>query len=324
MNLFLAPLLLTALWSLDPAAGLHKVGNLLLSATLGALLAGLAAQRVGLDAALRWWLAVLALLLTAALGYKLVFGFADRDVPFLMLGPIVFARFMGLGAILAACLLSGPARVLGITAFSLGVLWTASKGPLLALAIVAILAGLTASGMRARVAAAVLTALAAGTLVLAADWLRMQPLFGRFFVALQVLDTGLNEANWGSIGSRLELLEVSLHQIAINPLGVGIGSWAPSTGLEWAEYPHNFFMEVLAEGGLIAGAFALIPFLWFFPPKDRVLTACCVFLAIGQQFSGDLLDARIWLTLSTLGLARRVQQMPGPTKSPTLLIAPRT
>jgi hypothetical protein len=308
MNLLLLPLLLTALWSLDPATGLHKVGNLLLSATLASLLAGIAVSYIGLQVTLRWWLATLAVLLGMALAYKLVFGFADRDVPFLILGPIVFARFMGLGAILAAFTLTGPARLLGAGAFALAVLWTASKGPLLALAVVAVIAGLSASGARTRVATAVLAALIAVAVVVAADWLRTQPAFSRFFVALQILDAGLDEANWGSIGSRLELLVASLRQIAMRPLGVGVGSWAPSTGLEWAEYPHNFFMEVLAEGGLIAGSLAVAPFMWFLVSEQRVLTACCMFLAIGQQFSGDLLDSRIWLALATLAVALRIER----------------
>ena len=305
MLAFLAPLFITLLWSLEPYEGFLKLGNLLISSFLAVLLSSIAVRCLGIRGTLMIWLSVLAALLVAALAFKALFGFVDRNVRFLFLGPIVFARFMGIAAILAAFILVGWQRVVAVVVFSLAVLWTASKGPLIALIVVAAIAGLTLGGRRGRVATAGIAFFAVLAIALAAQWLEQHPVFGRFFVVLSILESGLDEANWGSIGSRFELIVASLAHLTLYPLGVGLGSWAASTGLEWAEYPHNFFMEMLTEGGLLLGSLALIPYFWFVSSRQRALVACCGFLAISQQFSGDLLDSRIWLAFSTLALIHR-------------------
>ena len=77
------------------------------------------------------------------------------------------------------------------------------------------------------------------------------------------------------------------------PFGLGLGAWdrAVDTKLP-TPYPHNLFLELWSEGGLILGSFAAIPFVVFlFAPKNVFwYLAFCLFLA--QMVSGDISDAR--------------------------------
>jgi len=298
--LLLVPISLSLFWSREPVAGALKILNLATSAVSVALMLRVAIGQVGLEQVLRWWLAAFWALLAAALVYKARYGFLSRDVNFFMNGPIVFARMMGIAALAAAYVYRGSFRWIAISCFSAAVLWTQSKGPFLAL----ILAGagvsiLQLKGSRRGVAAVTVAAIVVGILI-AAPWLEQFEFLRRFFVAASFLQQGIGGANYGSIGSRVEMVEQSLQLIAAEPLGVGLGSWAIRTGNIWAEYPHNFFLEVFSEGGLLLGGLSAIAFFLFLRTPSAVLASICWFLVLSQQFSGDLLDARFWLAFSVL------------------------
>lgn len=296
--LLLLPLSLTLFWSREPGAGALKMLNLAASSVAAALILRVVVAEVGLEQMLRWWLGAFWALLVAALVYKARHGFLSRDVSFLMNGPIVFARMMGIAALSAAYVYRGPSRWLAVGCFAAAVLWTQSKGPLLSL----ILAGVGVSvlqlkGAHRAAAFAGFVLLGAG-LWLALPWLQQFEFLRRYFQAAAFLQQGIGGANYGSIGSRVEMVEQSLRLIATEPFGVGVGSWAIRTGSVWAEYPHNFFLEVLSEGGILLGGLTATAFFLFLRTRSAVLASICWFLVISQQFSGDLLDARFWLAFS--------------------------
>lgn len=302
--LLLLPLALSVYWSREAAAGALKIFNLGASAVSAALMLRVAIADVGLQQVLRWWVAAFAALLVAAFFFKLRFGFFDRGVNFFLNGPIVFARIMGIAALAAAYVYRGWLRWLAIIGFAMAVIWTQSKGPFLALMLTAVGVGIfQMQGVRRGFAIATSLTVVL-SIVFFLPYLQKLEHFGRFFLAASFLQQGIGGSNYGSVGSRVEMAEQSLQMIAAEPFGVGVGSWAIRTGNIWAEYPHNFFLEILSEGGILLGGLSSVAFFLFLRTPHGVLASFCWFLMISQQFSGDLLDARFWLAFSALALMR--------------------
>jgi O-Antigen ligase len=293
------------LWSPDIETGLIKSANLYVSSLLAAgLLAG-ACLAGDLQRVLRIMLLLLAVLLVFALIVKLRDGFFVRAVRFGMNGPIVFARFMGVAAIVSLLVLTGARRVLALLVFLLAVVWTQSKGPLLSLLIVLTLFSLLEGHGWRRLIAPVAIGLAALVVVGLAAFLTDAPILDRFLLAASFADPGQSAANYGSIGSRVETYAASFRLIEDFPLGVGAGGWAAATGLYYMEYPHNFALEVASELGLVLGPLAVLPYLAFLVSPVRELRYLALFLAFSQQTSGDLLDSRMWLAFSLASIAIR-------------------
>lgn len=295
------PLAVTLLWSRDVAWGASTLLDLTASAATGSLLLAFSLDRIGVDRTFRVWLVLLAALLVAAIAYKIQNGFFDREVNFLLNGPNVFARQMGLAGLLSGFLLRGPGRWLGIVAFTLAVIWTQSKGPLLFLLLVGLGTGWLRLGAKGRIAVLVGLAGVMGMLSLLVDQVRDVEFFRRFFVAAAVFDGGLGGENYGSVGSRVLLFSTAARMIAEHPLGIGLGSWMPLSGLFWAEYPHNFFLEILLEGGLMLGTIAAVAYFAFLLSHNAMIVAMGTFLALCQQVSGGLADSRFWLALACIG-----------------------
>lgn len=295
------PLAVTLLWSRDVAWGASTLLDLTASAATASLLLAFSLDRIGVDRTFRVWLALLAALLVAAIAYKVQNGFLDREVNFLLNGPNVFARQMGLAALLSGFLLRGPVRWLGIVAFTLAVIWTQSKGPLLFLLMVGVGTGWLGLGARGRIVVLVGLAGIIGLLGLLVDEIRDVEFFRRFFVAAAVFDGGLGGENYGSVGSRVLLFATAARMIAEQPLGIGLGSWMSLSGLFWAEYPHNFFLEILLEGGVVLGSIAAGAYFAFLLSRSAMIVAMGAFLALCQQVSGGLADARFWLAFACIG-----------------------
>lgn len=309
------PAALTLLWSADAERGATTLLNLGLSGLVSALLLVFSFERVGMERSFQVWIALLFSLLVAAVAYKMVNGLLDRNVNFLMNGPNVFARQMGLAALLSGFFLRGAARWLAIAAFSLAVVWTQSKGPLLALLVVGVAVSWRGLGYRGRVTVLLLIGLALGAILAFAEELRDVALLRRFFVAAAVFDAGADGENYGSLGSRIDLFSVALQILAERPFGIGFGSWMLVSGTWWAEYPHNFFLEALVEGGLLFGSIMVAGFFSFIRSSCVPVVSACAFLALCQQVSGGLADARFWLAFACLGAATTFSRRVSPAFS---------
>jgi O-antigen ligase len=299
-------LALTLPISLDPVAGAEKIFNLLASALVASVLMAAAVQRIGTESALRWVIVFMVVLLLGAVAYKIRYGFFDRQVLFLMNGPIVFARLMGLACLFCMVALSGFSRIVLALLFFLAVVWTASKGPILALVVtIALYTWLMGSRRERVVFVALLVALVVAVLV-NYEWLAgWQPL-SRVFLAIDVLSS-IGGTETDSVGSRILLIRESVDIVREHPLGIGIGSWSTHTGIRWAEYPHNFVLELWNEGGLVLGTLAAVPYLLFLARRVDAWWIACIFLLLCQQVSGDLLDSRYWLTFAIVGFLCRAE-----------------
>lgn len=129
------------------------------------------------------------------------------------------------------------------------------------------------------------------------------------------------EQTYGSGGERLAFYSAALREIPQRPiLGIGVGGWSVYYyGLDARRYPHNLFLEVSVEEGLI-GILALCTFLWSIWNANRelweitgvefaVLSGLLIFALTSTMFSGDLDDDRLlWLwsgmVLAMVHLAR--------------------
>ena len=309
-TLFIVPLAFSLFWSPDPEYGAYKLFGLLTVFLLATPLLISGIKLTGFRLFFQLWIWVMLALLCLALLYKARYGFFDREVLFLLNGPIVFARLMGIAAILSIFLFAGILRYLLFLVFGLAVLWTMSKGPILALVAAAGLAcWLLPRGERLRFAMTNLLILGS---LLALNWRTIAALdLGR----LQLL-SDLILGNFSGIGSelsstgvRLRMFQETLALIADRPMGVGLGAWSESIRENWGlDYPHNLVLELWSEGGILLGSLALLPFIAFLGVGHPAPRAVACFLLAAQMVSGDLLDARYLMVFSALSFFRLFEE----------------
>lgn len=124
------------------------------------------------------------------------------------------------------------------------------------------------------------------------------------------------EGDIGSTGvKRLAMFDTAMDLFRSSPLwGIGAGGYTAVTG---NPYPHNWFMELLSEGGLVAfvagsilvilALAASIRLVKSASIASRLLVPLFVFTLVAGQFSGDLFDNRLVLVYGSVVsvLARR-------------------
>ena len=259
-----------------------------------------------------------------------IFGDPGDEQPFRLSalggGPNVFSRAVGLMILIsfqAALYLfqlpkGTPARrtLLGVFVLALlvggpGFILAQSRGPTLALVVsLALVVGLYARDVRRLVLSLLILVSAA----LALDSLvQANRSVNRFDLS--------RETNRDSFEQRVLLINMTLDSIQDRPLlGTGTGGWPVAIrGIDQREYPHNLFVEVSAEQGLlVAGLLFFILGLLFVRALSRCWSApdgfprsmlvvgisSFAFFLLAVQVSGDIVDNRtLWLTLCLMEFA---------------------
>lgn len=298
-----AAMLVTLLWSLDPEYGLTKGVNLLISTAIAALFLMRAIRLMGVERVLRILVAMLLVLLALALVFKIRNGFFDRQVPFFLNGPIVFGRLMAMGALAAFYCLTSVRRVVGITLFSLAVVWTASKGPILGLAAAGGLAIWLRFGLINRAISFGLAVLVFSALPALLESLDLPTGHRLYALADLVIRGGAAFEAGGQFADRLAVYRESWQLMVNAPFGVGLGGWEAAVSKNLGLfYPHNLLLEVYSECGFLLGSVVLIPFTLFIAFRWTSLSVLALFFLLVQQVSGDLLDARFGLLFSLLAV----------------------
>mgnify|MGYP007112379889 CR=1 FL=1 len=230
-------------------------------------------------------------------------------------GPNTFGRFMVTAAI-SAVSLRGPMKPVAIVAFILGLVFSQSRGAFLSGIAAALLYLVSRGDSKKRLStASALTVMAA--------------LAGMWFVAPSQLRLGLLDrftsitvdvAGGGAIAARKLIAGDALAAFLGKPIaGWGLGSFEH---LSIDRYPHNLFLEVLCEQGLVGATVILTPLLAML---GRVLTirvsskghdqpAPYWYLAslVAAQFSGDIVDSRmVFLFAILLWTQKRTRQSLG-------------
>lgn len=250
------------------------------------------------------------LILSLTVLYKAIFGFWSRDVRFFLNGPIVFGWLMGMMTILSILMWERTSRrifLLVAFPFFFSVVWTASKGPLIAC--LAILVGRPLLGLifrrRGRHRALLLLVLVLTSSLLA--WIE----FGeriydtRFGATMRFVQGDVQERDEGSVGVRMLMLAETMDAVRERPVsGIGLGNWDSYSSAGF-QYPHNQHLEILVELGAIVFIFYvsfLALGLFMGEPDLRWLV---IFLLLVGSFSGDIAYLRYPLFFLLLAILVR-------------------
>ncbi|MBQ1047993.1 O-antigen ligase family protein [Micromonospora sp. C51] len=222
--------------------------------------------------------------------------------------PIWLAR--AIGAPLVALLWLVYRRAVGKSALAIGALLlagmyaTGSRGPMVALMIgLLLVVTMSAATVRLARAAAVTLAVAAGLyLAVMLEVISTTSRIGAILVDFR----GELEAS-----GRGELARATFGVIAEHPWGVGFGNWVVHVPQPAHRYPHNLWLEMLAENGWLIGGFFIVTVAWVFcrlwwaartEPAAGLVLALLAFEATAVTSTGDL-NARTFFFLLTLGYA---------------------
>lgn len=289
------------------AYGHDKVRALFSSTLISALGASLLRDRASVLTFAKVWAATGFLL--AAVTIVSGGGVGARATTFDS-NPIWLARTMASAAVALVWLgWHGHCRRLfflpGVSALVVAVVLTGSRGPALGLlAGVAVVAGLATSGRTRRLMsgfASLVIALFVASLVPA---LRNNRVFAFLDQTSASGDVDL--------GERAEMWTRSWALILREPAGVGFGNWAataPTPTLH--EYPHNLFLEVVAEAGWIPGTIfvgTVVVVIWRLARSSRGSSIASLALGLlvaetaSVAVSGDI-NARTFFAMVTLGWA---------------------
>lgn len=295
--LALAPLLLcyvpAATDTSDFPFVIKKFEGAILATILASALFYTSLKRTDVDGFQRAWIATGVAVLIMTILYKLQYGFFDRQVRFLFNGPIVFGWLMGSISVLSlyrATRSEWVTRWIVVGAvFALAVIWSASKGPLVALSVTCSVILLTGGARRSLVVAGLALGLIALLLAVAPE-----QAFDRFRGISDLIgrDAGVYD---GSIAPRKIAWQQAIGLFQSSPItGVGLGNFQFFTNLSLT-YPHNIFLESLAETGMLGLAGLLMTLGLVFAMTTPLGRFWLLFIVVAMQFSGDISYLRIAL-----------------------------
>lgn len=206
----------------------------------------------------------------------------------------------------------------------IGLVASAARGPIVALLVAGLLGmcvALLQGRVRASSAALLVFFIFAGG-VIAYYVLRQADIDKYTAKATELEELAVNGQSSGSAGKRLGFYRTTLEAIPDHLLfGTGIGSWATFYyGSDQRNYPHNVFLEITFEEGLL-GVAAYLALLFIVARMSARMVAASNyhFLALGllilfcvlaSQFSGDLDDNRLlWVWIGMSLAAGRIVRM---------------
>ncbi len=325
---FVVVLTVWAMWTIGPEYGAQKVLRHWL-VIVPAVIAGVTLVR---------WRGSIRWILLAFYGFGLgltvvavITGQTDLSgrTTALGSGPIVFARSAGLAMLISVLVMLAALRsrvLVGWRRWGLALLGgvsaaamlptfisAQSRGPVLALVVALGVVGLLlVRGDSRRSLLVALVGLAA--LLVANNMVSAMSGPSRFESDNQFATDSFQARTW--------MLRVSYEVLLDSPLiGVGTGGWPVAVfGIDYKAYPHNFFVEIAAEHGLLVGVAVMLVFFsqglaalraWSAAPdcleREMLLIAFASYgYSLGYvQFSGDSVDNRVvWLTLGVMEASR--------------------
>lgn len=229
--------------------------------------------------------------------YKLKNGLMVRQVNFGLLGPITFGW---INAMLLVFSLFGKFSRKYILIAMLMIVWSGSKGPFL-ISLCFILYHFKNSFRKIKIRDIILpiTLLVLAIYVLSPYYQELR-IFKTMVDFYSNSDSYASTAGAGSIGSRSFYFTKALEIWSDNVLfGIGFGSW--EFYVAGHKYPHNLFLEVLAEVGLMGFSVLLLIVYRF---KTNEYSLILVLGVLLQLTSGDFSYFRYYFIFILLGLLK--------------------
>lgn len=283
---------------------IDKIHGGILSTTACSALFCFAYKKYGIEKIHAAILKIALAVLLATVLYKSKAGLFDRDVRFLINGPIVYGWLAGFFSLMALNTWQKTNKkvylAVGLT-FIAAVLWTQSKGPLAALLITLIY--LNKDNIVAHKLKFLVLFISAIFLIFANfEFIESTLSETRLSVITRIISGQLQDSDEGSIGSRGDLLEVAKQKFQENPLtGIGLGEFKH----DGFKYPHNQHVEIATE----LGFFAALLHLGFIAVgtirSNRYFRALILFFSIAGLFSGDISYLRFLYTSIIIGIFTR-------------------
>lgn len=300
LYVFLVFLVFGMLRTGDASYALLKIDGAIIVPFLTSFVAVESIRKHGITETCKAMCAVLFAILVATFLYKLHYGFFDRTVRFFLNGPIVFSWLMGVLAILSLHLAINTNSKIYYLVFALAflaVIWSMSKGPLVALS--ATLAFYFARNIKNKNASAALFVVAS-VIFITVYFIRDALLSSRYMAIFRVSQgEGVDE---GSVGTRMGMWTDSVELAHDHPLlGVGLGNWQFYTDNDFF-YPHNFVLELASEMGIVFTFFTFVVIVvaaWKI--RRNPFFSVVVFLFICLMFSGDVTYMRYPLAFLITG-----------------------
>ena len=229
----------------------------------------------------------------------------EREGRFLVFGPIVFARICVLGFLLSQFYIKNSIKYLLMLIFFTGLIVAQSKGPFLGFVIVECISVILFVKKERKLY--MIPALIILLLIIN-EGFESSLLYSRITDMMNQIETyweygvteGVLDNNSTSFLIRAYMYIETMYLIMEYPFGVGLGNWASFTGLQQMEYPHNIFLEVYSELGVVIGSvifFVLLSRL----KLNRKITMVSLFYLIASTVSGDILDFRYFIFFVLMG-----------------------
>lgn len=277
-------------------AGIEKYLNSIIIGFIGSSLLLISANNGKISLLLRITVYFLLTLFIAAIFWKLKFGFWDRHIIYFLNGPIVFGRIMAVGFFISLLFIK-ESRIYTVYSmiFLFGVFWSMSKGPILAI-LVCMLFIAFKKNKKYFILLTFFLMMTIFPIISGLVDLSETPL-KRIQIGFQVL-SGISDSSSaaGSLDLRKDMIISTINVIQDNYVtGVGPGNWSKTLN-SYFTYPHNIFLEVYSELGILTGSLFLIPYCLFIFFYKNFLFPIPLFFLISHQVSGDVADAR-WLLL---------------------------
>ena len=215
-------------------------------------------------------------------------------------GPIVFARWIGIFAILTTYFIQNRIiKFLLILLSFLLIIKTGSKGPFLFLLVSFLFNFFSTLSLKKYLFFFSMIAIVA---IQSTDFL-IQILGPRLFSIF----TGDAMGATSSLG-RLDRWRLAIEVFLQNPFGVGFGNYVPisktieSNDFFMSEYPHNLFLELISELGILGLLLVcIIIFKLIKNIKEKNLPLfqkqLLVFIFLNTMVSGDVMDARFFFLI---------------------------
>tara|TARA_Y100001933_G_scaffold226968_1_gene241378 strand:- start:2475 stop:3377 length:903 start_codon:yes stop_codon:yes gene_type:complete len=276
----------------------QKIDGAVFVTLLSATLAGTIIRTYGKEGFLKYFLSAILFVLICTLIYKIMFGFWDRGVRYFINGPIVFGWMMSSGAIIGLILFQQTRSKKYFILYSLffcSALWSLSKGPLIAVFVTSLFVLLNFGRFSQKLR------FVFGAIIIAFVLISFAPgeQFQRIFAIARLVDGSATSSDAGSLDIRRAMISRTLEIIGNNPLfGVGFGNWQDHAGyLGYYVYPHNIYLEIFAETGIIFGAVFVFVLIYLWIGCSIEGRAVSLVFLIGFLFSGEAPYLRLALTM---------------------------